>query len=51
MMAEEYHFNFLSLLNNGCLQAEVFQIPALNKHKQRYNLTFKPTITFVPAIG
>jgi hypothetical protein len=34
--------NFLSLLNNPRLQTEVFQIPALNKHKQRYtqlNLT------------
>jgi hypothetical protein len=35
MLAEEYYLNFLSLINNSCLQAEVFQIPALNKHKQR----------------
>jgi len=32
MLAKEYDLNFLSLINNSCLQAEVFQMPALNKH-------------------
>jgi hypothetical protein len=35
MLAEEYDLNFLSLINNSCVQAEVLQVPALNKHKQR----------------
>jgi hypothetical protein len=35
MLAEEYKLNLLSLLNYTCVQAEVFQMPALNKHKQR----------------
>jgi hypothetical protein len=33
MLAEEYDLNVLSLMNNNCVQAEVFQMPALNKHK------------------
>ncbi len=33
MLAEEYHLNFLSLFTT-VLQAEVLQMPALNKHKQ-----------------
>jgi hypothetical protein len=35
MLAEENDLNILSLMINSCLQAEVLQIPALNKHKQR----------------
>jgi hypothetical protein len=35
MLAEEYDLNVLSLLNDSGLQAEVFQMPTLNKHKQR----------------
>ncbi len=31
MLAEEYNLNHLSLINNSCFQAEVFQIPELNK--------------------
>jgi hypothetical protein len=41
MLAEEYDVNFLSLLNKSCLQAEEFQTPALNKHKQRCVLFMK----------
>jgi hypothetical protein len=35
MLVEEYNLNILSLSNRRCLQAEVFQIPVPNKHKQR----------------
>jgi hypothetical protein len=35
MLAEEDDLNSLSLINNPYLQAEVFQILALNKHQQR----------------
>jgi hypothetical protein len=35
MLAEEYDLNVLSLMNNNCVQAEVFQMPVLNKQKQR----------------
>ena len=36
MLAKEYDLNDLFLIKKSCLQAEVFQIPALNKHKQRW---------------
>jgi hypothetical protein len=36
MLAEEHNLNYFTLINNSGLQAEVFQIPALNKHEQRW---------------
>jgi hypothetical protein len=38
ILAEEFDLNILFLMNISCLQAEVFQIPALNKHKQLWLL-------------
>jgi len=40
MLADEHNLNDLSLINNSSLQAEVFQIPALNKHKRTLAATF-----------
>jgi hypothetical protein len=46
MLAEEFDLNFLPLINSSCWQTEVFQVPALNKHKLRYAQSMAATLTY-----